>query len=124
MTDISNVLRFCGDLLFEEYLGDHEDDDESITSEATMGFEAFCESMRDDVPPRRPSFKEQARMITCNDTYSGGSVEVARGGRMGITFCKGPKCAQRQALLKEARKRRSVCSRQAARMAPREAAAQ
>lgn len=75
-------MKFCGDLLFEEENsgGGGSDDDDgsgSVDSELTFDFESFCRNMGDG-DRLTMTYQEKASMITVEDQYSKGSVEVAR----------------------------------------------
>jgi len=99
--DISNVLRFCGQLLFED------NDNDSVDSDVTAGLEAFCRNLDDDAE-QPMTFEEKAEMVTVSDKFSKGSVEVARGGRMTVVASKSPKEMRRKTLMKEVKKRQTI----------------
>ena len=106
--DISNVCRFCANLL--EDGEDNEDADDSAASELTEDLEAFCQTFDDDEEPPL-TYEEKIGMITVDDKFSQGSVEVARGGRM--TVVKRPSVGhkRRQTLVKDLRKRQTRMER-------------
>mmetsp|Transcript_2574 Transcript_2574/g.5465 ORF Transcript_2574/g.5465 Transcript_2574/m.5465 type:complete len:395 (+) Transcript_2574:155-1339(+) len=105
--DISNVLKFCAEVLFD---GDSEDktdnDDNSVDSEVTFDFESFARSLDADGPPRM-TVAEKMSMITVSEKYSRGSVEVARGKRMTLHQSKGKSGVERGTIMKEVKRRQT-----------------
>eukprot|EP00584_Thalassiosira_punctigera_P010295 CAMPEP_0172546114 /NCGR_PEP_ID=MMETSP1067-20121228/15934_1 /TAXON_ID=265564 ORGANISM="Thalassiosira punctigera, Strain Tpunct2005C2" /NCGR_SAMPLE_ID=MMETSP1067 /ASSEMBLY_ACC=CAM_ASM_000444 /LENGTH=67 /DNA_ID=CAMNT_0013332991 /DNA_START=61 /DNA_END=260 /DNA_ORIENTATION=+ len=61
--DISNALKFCGELLFEgEKTDDEDEDDEPDESEdGTFDFENFCKNLDDG--PQKMTFKEKLEIV-------------------------------------------------------------
>lgn len=105
--DISNVLKFCGDVLY----GDDEDegsdsDDDSVDSQVTFDFEAFCKEIDEDSAPTM-SRKERRSMVTIDDRFSKGSVEVARGNRMTLHKPSNQKDMRKKTILKEVNRRQT-----------------
>ena len=100
------MLKFCGELMFED---DVDEDDDSVASEI-MDLETFCKTLNDsDYEQPHMSFGEKAAMITINEKYSRGSVEVARGRRMTVMASqKGSRGTQRKIILKELKKRQTA----------------
>jgi len=106
--DISNVLNFCGKLLYQDEDDASADSVESIDSnEDTLDFESFCKNLGSDEEPPM-TYEEKLSMITVNDKFSKGSVEVARGGRMSIVPTKGANQSRRKTLMKEVKKRQTA----------------
>jgi len=106
--DVSNILSFCGTLLFQDEESGSDDSVGSANSdEDAIDFESFCKTLgTDEEPPM--TYEEKCSMITFNDKYSKGSVEVARGGRMSMVPTKGANESRRKTLMKEVKKRQTV----------------
>mmetsp|Transcript_11389 Transcript_11389/g.24702 ORF Transcript_11389/g.24702 Transcript_11389/m.24702 type:complete len:401 (-) Transcript_11389:206-1408(-) len=105
--DISNVLKFCGDVLY----GDDEDedngnDDVSVDSQVTFDFEAFCQEIDED-SPHRMSRNERRSMVTIDEKFSKGSVEVARGHRMTLHKPSNQKEMRKKTILEEVNRRQT-----------------
>lgn len=96
--DISNVLKFCADVLYAEE--DDDDDDGSVNSELTFDLEAFADTLDEEgnLTGHKMAKKERRTMIRPTDKYSKGSVEVARGGRP--SFSRQPSGGDRRSLRK------------------------
>merc|ERR1712194_690692 len=86
--EISSVLKFCGRMLFPD------DENDSANSD---------DSGEDEEPPL--TFEEKMGMITVNEQFSKGSVEVARGGRMTMVAAKSTGATRRKTIMKEVKKR-------------------
>ena len=119
--DISAVMKFCGNLLFQEEddESDYDDDEFSVDSELTFDFEAFCKKMsfqedntRDSQKKAaRMTFMDKATMATVGGQFSHGSVEVARGKRMTIMPSKNKKEERRKTIMKEVKRRQTKLAR-------------
>lgn len=102
--DISNVMKFLAEMLFE---GEIQSGD-SVCSDLTFDFETFCKSLSeapDEATSLKMTYAEKASMVSIDEKFSQGSVEVARGKRMSLK--KGKSDSRRQILLKEASRRQS-----------------
>ena len=114
--DIGSVIKFCANLVF----GDEEEDDEddgssSVDSDATFDFEDFCKKLDDEEEgPKKKStrmtMKEKLSMVTVDDKYSKGSVDVARGKRMTLMPADHHRHSRRQTIMKEVRTRQTRLS--------------
>mmetsp|Transcript_28175 Transcript_28175/g.48610 ORF Transcript_28175/g.48610 Transcript_28175/m.48610 type:complete len:404 (-) Transcript_28175:212-1423(-) len=103
--DISNVMKFCGDMLFEGDSNDSQDDD-SVDSEVTFDFESFCRTLDDEHDTM--TFEEKVGMVTVDEKFSKGSVEVARGKRMTLVRSTGKTDMHRKTIVKEVKKRQTI----------------
>ena len=104
-------MKFCSDMLFEEEDSDSIGDDDSVDSELTFDFETFCRTL-DDEDERGDETKmtkeEKFSMVTVNEKFSKGSVEVARGKRMTLMPSNSKKDMRRQTILKEVKRRQTT----------------
>jgi len=103
--DISNVMKFCGNMLFEGESNDNGDDD-SVDSEVTFDFESFCRSLDDE--HQTMTYEEKVGMATVDEKFSKGSVEVARGRRMTLVRSTGKTDTRRKTVVKEVEKRQTI----------------
>jgi len=107
--DIKNVLRFCGEVLFECGSADDDDKDDD-ESDVTFDFEAFCMDLDeegDSLYTHRMTKKDRISMITIKKRYSNGSVDVARGKRMTLVPSQGQREIRRKTVLKEVKYRQA-----------------
>lgn len=104
--DISNVLKFCADVLFKGDSNDNDDDDSSVDSELTFDFESFCRTIVDEGETKM-THDEKADMVTVEEKYSRGSVEVARGKRMTLIRSKGKTDLRRKTIVNEVKRRQT-----------------
>lgn len=104
--DISNVLKFCGDVLFE---GEEKaiGDDDSAGSDVTFDFESFCNTLDDDDYQTKVTTDERMTMVSLDDRFSKGSVEVARGHRVTLANKSVQKDVRRKTMMKEVKKRQT-----------------
>jgi len=113
--EISSVLKFCGRMLFPDDENDSANSDDSDEDDEEIGdLEAFCKTLGEDEEPPL-TFEEKMGMITVNEQFSKGSVEVARGGRMTMVAAKSTGATRRKTIMKEVKKRQTVL---AARQSP------
>lgn len=70
--DVSNIVRFCCDLLFGDEDDDDEDDDEPTAGQPAQGGN------------HQMSRKEKLGMLKIDEKYSKGSVDAARGEGAGL----------------------------------------
>mmetsp|Transcript_27107 Transcript_27107/g.57573 ORF Transcript_27107/g.57573 Transcript_27107/m.57573 type:complete len:398 (-) Transcript_27107:279-1472(-) len=109
--DIFNVLKFCGEFLFEGETNDKGDNEHSVDdSEVTFDFEPFCRSLdMDSDQPKKLAFEEKAGMATVDDKLCKGSVEVARGGRMTLMHQSNTaENVRRKTIVKEVKRRQTM----------------
>ena len=100
-------MKFCGELLFQDEENDEDNASvNSVDSELTFDFEAFCKSLDDEVEAEM-TYEEKVSMVTVNDKYSGGSVEVARGTRMTLARPKGKSEMRKKTIMKEVKRRQT-----------------
>lgn len=104
--DVSNVLKFCGDVLYGDEDEGSDSDDDSVDSQVTFDFEAFCKEIDEDSAPKM-SRKERRSMVTIDDRFSKGSVEVARGNRMTLHKQSNQKDMRKKTILKEVNRRQT-----------------
>ncbi len=105
--DISNVLKFCGNLLFEDEL-DADGDDDSVASGANVDFETFCKNLQENPESLKMTYEEKASMAILDDKLCKGSVEVARGKRMTLmTNSMSKKRERKQTIVKEVKRRQT-----------------
>lgn len=107
--DISNILKFCGEVLYAEE-EDENDDDDSVDSQVTFDFESFVETLDDKGP--RMTMAEKVSMVHISDKYTRGSVEVARGQRSSLSRPtlmgnSNGRRSMRKTMVKEVRKRQT-----------------
>lgn len=104
--DISTVLRFCSEVLYE---GDVEDDDAaSVGSDVTFDFETFCNTLDDDQSHLKMTRREKLSMIRINDKFTRGSVETARGHRATLMKPKSKGEVRRDSVIKEVSKHQHI----------------
>ncbi len=105
--DIGAVMRFCGNILFEETMHqDAADDNTSVGSELTFDFDAFCRQLDDDAR-NKMSHAEKVSMVTVGEKFSQGSVEVARGKRMTLLPTQNNMEERRKTIMKEVKRRQT-----------------
>mmetsp|Transcript_14921 Transcript_14921/g.26964 ORF Transcript_14921/g.26964 Transcript_14921/m.26964 type:complete len:397 (-) Transcript_14921:129-1319(-) len=107
--DISHVLKFCGNLLFEGESNDN-DDDNSVDSALTFDFESFCKSL-DDEPEEvslKMTYDEKVTMITVDDKLCKGSVENARGKTMTLMPNNNKKDMRKKTIVEEVKRRQTT----------------
>jgi len=106
--DISHVLKFCGDMLFEGE-SNYGDDDNSVESELTFDFESFCRSLDDESEEStlKMTYEEKLTMVTVDAKLCKGSVENARGKRMTLMSNKKDKDARKKSIVKEVKRRQT-----------------
>ena len=99
------VCRFCGQLLTEqmEDPADGDSDDESEVT-PTPDLHVFCKQLSeqeetDELLPL--TLEEKMDMITVDERFSRGSVEVARGGRMTLVSKPSKNTVRRKTIVKE-----------------------
>ncbi len=105
-----NVLRFCGDLLFEdERKAKGQDDGDSVDSGVTFDFETFCMSLNEEPADSwKMTYEEKASMITVDEKICKGSVEAARGKRMMLMPSDSKKdVARRKTIVNEVKRRQT-----------------
>jgi len=102
--DISNMLKFCGEVLFDGDSGDYNNsDDNSVDSELTFDFESFCKTLNGEDTAKMTT-EERMSMVSIGKKYSQGSVEIARGRKMTLAKTKCKKEVHRKTIAKEAKK--------------------
>lgn len=111
--DISHVLKFCADVLFQDEEKDDDDDNDSADSELTFDFEAYCKGLgqdeeRGDDNHFKMSFEDKISMVTIDKKLSKGSVEVARGKRMTLLPSNSKKDLRKKTIVKEVKRRQSL----------------
>jgi len=105
--DVTNVLKFCGDVLYgDDEDADSDSDDDSVDSQVTFDFEAFCKEIDEDSPSKM-SRKERRSMLTVDAKFSKGSVEVARGNRMTLHKTSNQQDMRKKTILKEVNRRQT-----------------
>ena len=100
-------MKFCAELLFppDENENDKNTDEDSVDSEVTFDFEAYCRSLDENEDHDHPmSRDDKASMAILDDKFSKGSVDVARGKRMTLMPNANKKEARRKTVMKKARK--------------------
>ena len=100
------MLKFCADVLFKGDSNDNDDDDSSVDSELTFDFESFCRTIVDEGETKM-THDEKADMVTVEEKYSRGSVEVARGKRMTLIRSKGKTDLRRKTIVNEVKRRQT-----------------
>jgi len=107
--DIVNVLRFCGDLLFEdERKAKGQDDGDSVDSGVTFDFETFCMSLNEEPADSwKMTYEEKASMVTVDEKICKGSVDVARGKRVTLMPSKSEKDMRRKTIVNEVKRRQT-----------------
>lgn len=105
--DISVVMKFCGDMLFEGENDDAEDkDDGDASDDETLDFEAFCKTLGDDGSGEL-TYEEKVNMVVIDEKFAKGSVERARGQRMTMMPSKNTKQANRKTVVDKAKRRQT-----------------
>ena len=101
------MLKFLGNVLFEGDPDDNSDDDNSADSQLTFDFESFCKTMAEEGDTKMTR-AEKLSMVTADEKYSVGSVELARGKRMTIVPCTNKKADHRRTMVKEVSRRQTT----------------
>ena len=115
--DISTVMKFCGNLLFQEEEdseSDYEEDEYSVESGVTFDFEAFCKKIEDKAPEGGKKKVSIMDMVTVGEKYSLGSVEVAQEGVATLLPTKNKKEERRKVILREVTRRQVKLSKKQA----------
>mmetsp|Transcript_34132 Transcript_34132/g.71863 ORF Transcript_34132/g.71863 Transcript_34132/m.71863 type:complete len:184 (+) Transcript_34132:958-1509(+) len=107
--DISHVLKFCGDMLFEGE-SNYGDDDNSVESELTFDFESFCRSLDDESEEStlKMTYEEKLTMVTVDAKLCKGSVENARGKTMTLMPKNNKKDVRKKTIVEEAKRRQTT----------------
>ena len=96
-------MKFCGNMLFKGEPNANDDDD-SVDSKATIDFESFWSTL-DEENHMDLTFEEKVGMAAVDEGFSGGSVEVARGGTMTLAPRRSMKEMRRKTIVREVRTR-------------------
>ena len=114
--DISTVMKFCGNLLFQEddSESDHDEDEFSVESGLTFEFEEFCKKIEEKAPKRGKKKASIMDIVTVGEKYAQGSVEVAQAGEATLLTTKNKKEERRKVILKEVKKRQVKLSKKQA----------
>eukprot|EP01082_Thalassiosira_pseudonana_P004843 g4167.t1 g4167 contig15:479678-481380(+) len=107
--DIGNVMKFCGEVLFAMTMNDDEEEDDDYDDgvDSELTFEDLCKQIaeEEDAGFHEMTTEDKMSMISVQDKFSKGSVEVARGKRMTLMPTKDKGESRRKTIVKEAHRR-------------------
>mmetsp|Transcript_23990 Transcript_23990/g.41080 ORF Transcript_23990/g.41080 Transcript_23990/m.41080 type:complete len:120 (+) Transcript_23990:1-360(+) len=104
--DITNILRFCGQVLFEVPSNDGNDKNYVDYEQFSKEFEAYFNVLGEECEGKM-THEEKVSMVALNEKYTKGSVDVARGKRVRLLTNDNEKAMRRRTIVIEAKRRHS-----------------